>query len=78
MKTKPSNESAVSRRKFLAGTSGFLAALPAMARAQAPAESEGIVIDCHVHLVKKAFPTPAASRRTTRGTSTAATCSSRR
>jgi predicted TIM-barrel fold metal-dependent hydrolase len=57
MKSEPTNENAVSRRKFLAGTSGFLAALPAMARAQAPAESEGIVIDCHVHLVKRAFPT---------------------
>jgi predicted TIM-barrel fold metal-dependent hydrolase len=48
----------LSRRSFLAGTSGLLAALPAALRAQAPAaEAHPIVIDCHVHLVRKAFPT---------------------
>lgn len=48
----------VTRRTFLQTASGFLAALPAAARAQVPAaEPHSMVIDCHVHLVRRAFPT---------------------
>ncbi len=47
-----------SRRAFLQRSSAFVAALATAGRSQVEAaETRSVVIDCHVHLVRKAFPT---------------------